>query len=168
MMNAIVGGRNTISMRSTLHFTTSTRVVVPEVWRRSSSSSLLTRVRAAPDEEDTRQEKQLEQKVQQDDEPVWVRRERERELMAKEGSKDLPFGVYLLFSAIVAIAAIGSIFEYANKNPIFDVIYPDSPFYAPILGVFAITGVPTAGYLFYKAVSSANAEAERMDKLDGY
>lgn len=163
-MNAIIGGRNNLLMRSTLHSTTKTRVVVPLVWRSSSSSTLLTRVRAAPDEEDTRQE----QKVQQDDEPVWVRRERERELMAKEGSKDLPFGVYLLFSAIVAIAAIGSIFEYANKNPIFDVIYPDSPFYAPILGVFAITGVPTAGYLFYKAVSSANAEAERMDKLDGY
>ncbi|WPT14415.1 hypothetical protein PSENEW3_00000545 [Picochlorum sp. SENEW3] len=162
-MNAIIGGRNNFLMRSTLHSTTKTRVVVPLVWR-SSSSTLLTRVRAAPDEEDTRQE----QKVQQDDEPVWVRRERERELMAKEGSKDLPFGVYLLFSAMVAIAAIGSIFEYANKNPIFDVIYPDSPFYAPILGVFAITGVPTAGYLFYKAVSSANAEAERMDKLDGY
>ncbi len=39
------------------------------------------------------------------DEPIWIRRERERELQAKEG-KDLPFGVYLLFSAMVAIAAV--------------------------------------------------------------
>lgn len=165
-MNAIVRGRNTHRVGYSLH---STHVVVVAPRKPSSSSSspfttTTVRVRAAPEGEDTHQEKQ----VQQEDEPVWVRRERERELMAKEGSKDLPFGLYLLFSAIVAIAAIGSIFEYANKNPIFDVIYPDSPFYAPILGVFAITGVPTAGFLFYKAVSSANSEAERMDKLDGY
>lgn len=41
-----------------------------------------------------------------EEEPIWIRRERERELQAKEG-KDLPFGVYLLFSAFVAIAAVG-------------------------------------------------------------
>lgn len=40
-----------------------------------------------------------------EDEPIWIRRERERELQAKEG-KDLPFGAYLLFSAMVAIAAV--------------------------------------------------------------
>jgi hypothetical protein len=51
---------------------------------------------------------------------------------------------------------------------VFDVIQPDSPLYTPILGFFAITGLPTAGYLFYKAVQSANKAAERMDKLDGY
>lgn len=103
-----------------------------------------------------------------EEEPIWVRRERERELLAKQGGiKELPFGVYLLLSAIVAIAAVGSIFEFANKNPIFDTIYPDSPFYTPILGIFSVTGIPTAGYLFFKAVGAANAEAERMDKLDG-
>lgn len=63
---------------------------------------------------------------------------------------------------------VGSIFEYANQRPVFDVIQPDSPLYTPILGFFAITGLPTAGYLFYKAVQSANKAAERMDKLDGY
>jgi hypothetical protein len=41
----------------------------------------------------------------EDDEPIWVRRERERELLAKQGA-ELPFGAYLLFSAIVAIAAV--------------------------------------------------------------
>lgn len=97
-----------------------------------------------------------------------MRRERERELMKKEGGGDLPFGVYLLGSAIVAIAAVGSIFEYVNNNPIFDIIESDSPLYAPILGLFAISGIPTSGFLFYKAVSAANKEAERMDKLDGY
>ena len=101
-----------------------------------------------------------------EEEPIWVRRERERE-MAKQGNKELPFGVYLLMSSIVAIAAVGSIFEFTNKNPIFDVIYPDSPLYTPILGVFAVTGIPTAGFLFIKAVGAANAEAEKMDKLDG-
>ena len=87
--------------------------------------------------------------------------------MKAEGS-DLPFAVYLLSSAIVAIAAVGSVFEYVNKNPIFDVIEADSPFYAPILAIFAFTGLPTSGYLFYRAVQAANKEAERMDKLDGY
>lgn len=101
-----------------------------------------------------------------EEEPIWVRREREREIVAKEG-KDLPFGLYLLLSSFVAIAAIGSVFEYVNKNPVFDVIQPDNPLWAPILGLFAITGLPTSGYLFYKAVTSANKEAERMDKLDG-
>lgn len=105
--------------------------------------------------------------VSEMEEPIWVRRERERELAKQEGKKDLPFGLYLLLSSIVAIAAVGSIFEFANKNPIFDIIYPDSPLYTPILGLFSVTGIPTAGYLFFKAVGAANAEAERMDKLDG-
>ena len=40
---------------------------------------------------------------------------------------------------------IGSIFEYVNKNPIFGVLPPSNPLYAPILGLFALTGLPTAG-----------------------
>jgi vacuolar iron transporter family protein len=103
------------------------------------------------------------------DEPVWVRREREAAADAASGTpRPLPFPVYLLSSAIVAIAAVGSIFEWANGNPIFGVVPPSSPLYTPILGVFALTGLPTSGVLFYKAISSANAEAERQDRLDGY
>ena len=40
---------------------------------------------------------------------------------------------------------IGSIFEYSNKNPVFGLLPPSSPFYTPILGFFAITGLPSAG-----------------------
>lgn len=110
-----------------------------------------------------------QQQQQQEEEPIWVRRERERQLQKEEGgSFDLPFGAYLLFSSFTAIAAVGSIFEYANQRPVFDVIQPDSPLYTPILGFFAITGLPTSAFLFFKAVQSANKEAERMDKLDGY
>ena len=98
---------------------------------------------------------------------MWVRREREREMMKNEAF-DLPFGAYLLFSSFVAIAAVGSIFEWTSKNPIFDIIEADSPLYTPILGFFAVTGLPMSGFLFYKAVASANKAAERMDKLDGY
>jgi hypothetical protein len=65
-----------------------------------------------------------------------------------------------------AIAAVGSIFEYTNKNPIFGVLGPDSPFYTPILGLFAVTGLPTAGYLFFKAVTAANRQADEMDRID--
>jgi hypothetical protein len=40
---------------------------------------------------------------------VWVRRERERQLQKEEGgSRDLPFGLYLLFSSFTAIAAVGA------------------------------------------------------------
>lgn len=101
-----------------------------------------------------------------DEEPVWVKREKQRELDAQ--NKDLPFGLYLLFSSIVCIAAVGSIFEWSAKNPIFGVIEPDSILYTPILGLFAFTGIPTAGVLFFKGVAAANAEAERMDAQDGY
>jgi vacuolar iron transporter family protein len=61
---------------------------------------------------------------------------------------------------------VGSVFEFTNKNPIFGVVQPDSFLYGPILGIFALTGLPTAGWLFYKAISSANAEADRQDKID--
>lgn len=40
-----------------------------------------------------------------EDMPVWERRETERKLQASE-PQDLPFGLYLLFSVIVAIAAV--------------------------------------------------------------
>ncbi|GAQ87862.1 hypothetical protein KFL_003830110 [Klebsormidium nitens] len=85
----------------------------------------------------------------------------------KEGPKDLPFGLYLLFSVFTAIAAVGSIYEFANKNPIFGVIQPDSGLYVPILGFFVLSGFPTAGFLLYKAISTANKLAEAMDKEDG-
>jgi hypothetical protein len=39
---------------------------------------------------------------------------------------------------------VGSVYEYANKNPIFGVIPSDSGLYAPILGFFVLTGFPTA------------------------
>ena len=38
--------------------------------------------------------------------PPWIRSERERKLQSEEGS-DLPFPVYLIGSALVAIAAVG-------------------------------------------------------------
>jgi hypothetical protein len=124
--------------------------------------------------------------------PPWIRGERERKLAETEGS-DLPFPVYLLGSALVAIAAVGlpmlhtqdscespfpcllcllcsrvktpskferkgehqlnvcvgwqvgSIFEFANRNPIFGVLPPDNFLWAPILLFFSITGFPSAG-----------------------
>jgi hypothetical protein len=44
-----------------------------------------------------------------------------------------------------AAVQVGSIFEYADRNPIFGVVQPDSPLWAPILGLFALTGLPMAG-----------------------
>ncbi|KAK9839425.1 hypothetical protein WJX81_001400 [Elliptochloris bilobata] len=105
-------------------------------------------------------------KAEEDDLPIWARDEVERQ--EKEDGLDLPFGVYLLASAIVAIAAVGSIFEFANKNAIFGTVPPSSPFYAPIQLTFALTGIPSAGFLFLKAIKSANREAERQDRADGF
>lgn len=76
--------------------------------------------------------------------PIWVRREKERELQAKE-DKGVPWGLYLLASVLIAIAAIGCIFEYIDGNAFFGIIQPDSPLWAPILIALAVTGLPSSG-----------------------
>jgi hypothetical protein len=112
----------------------------------------------------------LQVATKEEEVPSWIRSERERKLQAEEGS-DLPFPVYLIGSALVAIAAVwqcpetlmhmlsrmacmicagsglqvGSIFEFANKNAIFGVVKPDNFLWAPILLFFAVTGLPSAG-----------------------
>lgn len=50
-------------------------------------------------------------KAAEDEVPVWERREQDKKL--KEESKDLPFGLYLLFSSFVAIAAVNPFFWLA-------------------------------------------------------
>ncbi|KAF6253567.1 hypothetical protein COO60DRAFT_1643054 [Scenedesmus sp. NREL 46B-D3] len=80
-----------------------------------------------------------------------------RELEAK-AKPDLPWPLYLLLSSFVAIASVGSVFEYLDRNAIFGVVQPDSPLWAPVLGLF----------LFFKGVNAANEAAERQDKMDGY
>ncbi|CAH2064383.1 unnamed protein product, partial [Thlaspi arvense] len=77
-----------------------------------------------------------------DEPPPWARDEG-RSSTSQE-SVEIPFYVYLLASAITAIAAIGSVFEYTSKNPVFGVLESDSIFYAPVLGFFAFTGIPTS------------------------
>lgn len=102
-----------------------------------------------------------------DDElPPWARKEEERKL--RGANIELPFGVFLLTSAVVAIAATGSWFEIANKNAVFGVLQPDNPLWAIILGFFGVTGYPTAGFLFWKGIQAANKEFERADEIDGY
>ncbi|KAH7543894.1 hypothetical protein ACOSP7_031213 [Xanthoceras sorbifolium] len=83
-------------------------------------------------------------------------------------SFEFPFFVYLLASAVIAIAAIGSMFEYANQNPVFGIVKSDSIFYAPLLGFFVFTGFPTSAFLWFKSVQVANKEAEEQNKRDGY
>ncbi|KAJ0683622.1 hypothetical protein HanPI659440_Chr16g0660341 [Helianthus annuus] len=96
--------------------------------------------------------------------PPWARNEAQQ----ASSSIELPFFVYLLASAITAIAAIGSVFEYVNQKPVFGLLNSDSVFYAPVLGFFAFTGLPTAAYLWFKSVQVANKEAEEQDRRDGY
>ena len=76
--------------------------------------------------------------------------------------------MFLVASALVAIAAVGSVFEFVNKNAIFGVLPPSSPLYTPILALFALTGLPSAGWLFFKAVKTANEEAERQDRVRSF
>ena len=97
---------------------------------------------------------------------------------------------------------IGSIFEYTNQRPVFGIIGSDSALYAPILGFFVFTGIPTSvridirtgtvppvvgpawwllltglteelpckfqWILWFKAVQTANREAEEQDRRDGF
>ncbi|XP_022146563.1 uncharacterized protein LOC111015749 [Momordica charantia] len=98
--------------------------------------------------------------------PPWAREE-SKENGSQQGFQ-LPFYVYLLASSITAIAAIGSIFEYVNQKPVFGIINSDSIFYAPLLGFFAFTGIPTSAFLWFKSVEVANKEAEDQDRRDGY
>eukprot|EP01026_Neomeris_dumetosa_P020526 TRINITY_DN18270_c0_g1_i1.p3 TRINITY_DN18270_c0_g1~~TRINITY_DN18270_c0_g1_i1.p3 ORF type:complete len:172 (-),score=21.77 TRINITY_DN18270_c0_g1_i1:198-686(-) len=120
--------------------------------------------RVKAQEEKTQVQSQVTKEINEEELP-WVKSQKDRQALAQK--KDLPFGVYLIASALVAIAAVGSIFEFANQNPIFGVLPPDNPFYTPILGFFAFTGFPSAGYLFFKSVKGANEMAEQMDKIDG-
>ncbi|KAG5534451.1 hypothetical protein RHGRI_022550 [Rhododendron griersonianum] len=101
-----------------------------------------------------------------DEPPPWARAESGSS--GSQQSFQVPFIVYLLASAITAIAAIGSVFEYVNQKPVFGVLGSDSVFYAPVLGFFAFTGIPTAGFLWFKSVQVANKEAEEQDRRDGY
>ncbi|KAL0874227.1 hypothetical protein Bca101_023932 [Brassica carinata] len=101
-----------------------------------------------------------------DEPPPWAREEG-RSSTSQE-SIEVPFYVYLLASAITAIAAIGSVFEYSSKNPVFGVLDSDSIFYTPVLGFFAFTGIPTSVFLWFKSVEAANKEAAEQDKRDGY
>jgi len=101
-----------------------------------------------------------------DEPPPWARDEAGQS--GSQQSLQIPFIVYLLASAITAIAAIGSVFEYVNQKPVFGVLGSDSVFYAPVLGFFAFTGIPTAAFLWFKSVQVANKEAEEQDRRDGY
>ena len=131
------------------------------IYFRQGRPAYIFRMRAEKDDANP----DLETKVDEDL-PPWVKREREKKIAEQTG--ELPFGLYLLLSSMVAIAAIGSIFELANKNPLFGILPPENPLWAPILIAFAITGLPSAGYLFVKAISAANKAADAMDRVDGY
>ncbi|KAI4325720.1 hypothetical protein MLD38_031094 [Melastoma candidum] len=102
-----------------------------------------------------------------DEPPPWARDDGKEGNLASQ-SFELPYVVYLLASAVTAIAAIGSVFEYVNQRPVFGVLGSDSVFYAPLLGFFAISGIPTSAFLWFKAVQVANKEAEEQDRRDGY
>ena len=51
--------------------------------------------------------------TKEEEAPLWVRREQEKELREKNQEGKLPFGVYLLASAIIAIAAV----RHDARNP---------------------------------------------------
>eukprot|EP00897_Mesotaenium_endlicherianum_P005187 jgi/Mesen1/4697/ME000241S03732 len=116
-------------------------------------------------------------KTQQDKEPAWAKPNSdelppwargESAGAASAGPVDLPFYVYLLSSAIISIAAVGSIFEYFNQNPIFGVVFPGNPLYVPILGIFTFTGLPLSAYLFSKSIKAFNKLSDDTDREDGY
>ncbi|KAF9673044.1 hypothetical protein SADUNF_Sadunf11G0108000 [Salix dunnii] len=103
-------------------------------------------------------------KPDSDEPPPWAKGE------GKENSPkqnfEVPFFVYLLASAITAIAAIGSIFEYVNQKPVFGIVNSDSIFYAPLLGFFAFTGIPTSPITLTDAFEKLLVKWHPMPELD--
>ncbi|GJP52087.1 hypothetical protein CLOM_g11190 [Closterium sp. NIES-68] len=93
--------------------------------------------------------------------PPWARSEAQR-----EKPFEVPFWAYLVASVLVAIAAVGSIFEYTAGNPLFGVVGSDSALWAPTLLLFATTGIPSSGYLLYLAIQAANKAAREADEQD--
>ncbi|CAI5498144.1 unnamed protein product [Closterium sp. Naga37s-1] len=93
--------------------------------------------------------------------PPWARAEAQR-----DKPFEVPFWAYLLASVLVAIAAVGSIFEFTAGNPLFGVVSSDSPIWAPTLLLFATTGIPSSGYLLYLAIQAANKAAREADEQD--
>ncbi|KAL6959775.1 hypothetical protein U1Q18_039930 [Sarracenia purpurea var. burkii] len=104
-------------------------------------------------------------KPDSDEPPPWARDESGQN--ASQQKFQIPFYVYLVASAVTAIAAVGSVFEYVNQRPVFGVLGSDSIFYAPVLGFFAFTGIPTSAFLWFKSVQAANEDAEEQDRRDG-
>lgn len=51
----------------------------------------------------------------EEEDPIWVRREKMRDIQGKEGW-DLPFPVYLLGAGVAAIGAVSWIYAYALKH----------------------------------------------------
>lgn len=108
-------------------------------------------------------------KPDSDELPPWARKEgKGKTADPAEQAFQIPFYVYLLSSAIVAIAAVGSMFEYVNQKPVFGLLNSDSVFYAPVLGFFALSGIPTSVFLWFKSIETANKAAEEQDRQDGY
>ena len=106
--------------------------------------------------------------------PPWVKREQMKAAMASKNEMEgdaltkfeLPWPLALISSVIVGIAAVGSVFEYIYRNPIFGVVPSTSPLYTPVLIFFAVTGLPTAAVLFKQAVDGANEMASKQDEID--
>ncbi|KAL2951467.1 hypothetical protein AAZX31_19G051700 [Glycine max] len=90
-------------------------------------------------------------KPNSDEPPPWAQDEPNNNSSQQEGF-EIPFYAYLLASAITAIATIGSLFEYVYQKPIFGVLSFDSLFYAPLLGFFVFTDIPSSAFLWFKYV----------------
>jgi len=54
------------------------------------------------------------------------------------------FHSYVVCIIHLLLPQIGSIFEYVNQKPVFGVLSSDSVFYAPLLGFFVFTGIPSS------------------------
>eukprot|EP00227_Mantoniella_beaufortii_P016920 CAMPEP_0197593832 /NCGR_PEP_ID=MMETSP1326-20131121/19148_1 /TAXON_ID=1155430 /ORGANISM="Genus nov. species nov., Strain RCC2288" /LENGTH=189 /DNA_ID=CAMNT_0043159883 /DNA_START=50 /DNA_END=619 /DNA_ORIENTATION=+ len=101
-----------------------------------------------------------------EDLPPWERREIEKKAAMEKGG--LPWPLFLVFSAIVGIASVGSCFELTYGNAIFGVIGPDNFLYKPILYWLIGTGFPLTVYMYVQGIKGANEAADLQDKMDGF
>uniref|UniRef100_A0A0E0L452 Proteasome endopeptidase complex n=1 Tax=Oryza punctata TaxID=4537 RepID=A0A0E0L452_ORYPU len=52
------------------------------------------------------------------------------------------------------------------RRPVFGVVSPDSALYAPLLGFFVFTGIPTSGFLWFEAVQTWAGPPTRLRRVE--
>ena len=97
--------------------------------------------------------------TKEEEAPLWVRREQEKELREKNQEGKLPFGVYLLASAIIAIAAV----RHDARNPTLSSARQSSAF-----RLLTLSPPPSRHIFFDRAPFSLSLPSDQIASIFEY